>query len=108
MEAIAVYNADEGKLVAVFNCINFAAEFICQKGGHSYSHHKSTYVYNCLNGSARRILPKTSGLPFKAAVRYANNQQLEELGTQPYILKDLSFKQKVEQIYKFTLNRVYH
>jgi hypothetical protein len=80
----AVYNADEARLVGVFAARSMAAEFIC--GGH-----KPRAAYSkvqCAMDRKTRILPKSSQLPFKVAVRIANADQINMLGSEDYILID--------------------
>lgn len=81
-QPIAIYNADEQSLIAVFACKSNAVKFIygsAMRGAGTLADRiqKKTKIH-----------PKTSQLPMVIAVRNANPVQLQELGGADFYLID--------------------
>lgn len=83
-----IYNAEKQQLVAIFKSRELLQKFALPssaRGG----------VINSYIRSKSRALSRTTGLPFDAAFRTANAQQVALLGELPYILYDETLKHRL-------------
>lgn len=94
--AIAIYNADEQRLIGLFANGTMAAQFIY--GRYKAGPPSRNIAVRVRNKS--RITPKVSQHTFNIAVRNANTTQILELNGKDYLLKDESLSEHLKSISK--------
>lgn len=83
-KVIAVYNTDQKKLVAIIRGATLVSRYIFGK----YDVNRQTCVTRIYNAiKLKRVLRKNS-IGFNVAVRNANKQQLEMIGSEEYLIVD--------------------